>query len=122
MTGDDRGKQLLIFGHVPSKNTRRRRDAAVAAARAATDGDNVRGVALIPFDTRLAHVLAADAVTLGTTENLGYMSGALKDFFERCYHPCLECTQGLPYCLYIRSGHDGTGTQRRVETIVIGPC
>jgi multimeric flavodoxin WrbA len=113
------GKRLLIIGHVPSQNTRRLRDAVVAGARSGDiDGVDVR--ALSPFDTGPDDVLAADAVVLGTTENLGYMSGALKDFFDRCYYPCLERTQGMPYCLYIRAGHDGTGTRRGVETIVTG--
>ena len=96
------------------------RDAAASGARSVLEGDSVRVVDLSPFETHPEHVLAADAVILGTTENLGYMSGALKDFFDRCYYPCLEHTQGLPYCLYIRAGHDGTGTRRGVETIVTG--
>jgi len=112
-------KRLLIIGHVPSENTMRLRDAVVAGARS----EDIHGVdarALGPFDTRPEDVRGADAIILGTTENLGYMSGALKDFFDRCYYPCLEETQGRPYCLYIRAGHDGTGTRRGVETIVTG--
>lgn len=113
-----RGKRLLIIGHVPSDNTRRLREAVLAGASGDIEGVEVQ--ALSPFDTRPDDVLAANAVILGTTENLGYMSGALKDFFDRCYYPCLEKTQGMPYCLYIRAGHDGTGTRRGVETIVTG--
>ena len=113
------GKRLLIVAHAPSPNTARLRDAVLQGARS-DDSQSIDVEALSPFDTTPDHVLAAGAVILGTTENLGYMSGALKDFFDRCYYPCLEKTQGLPYCLYIRAGHDGTGTKRGVETIVTG--
>jgi hypothetical protein len=112
-------KRLLIIGHVPSDNTKRLREAVLAGARS-KDIEGVDALALSPFDTGPDEVLAANAVILGTTENLGYMSGALKDFFDRCYYPCLEKTQGMPYCLYIRAGNDGTGTRRGVETIVTG--
>ncbi len=112
-------KRLLIVAHAPSPNTLRLRDAVVAGARH-PDIAGVEVVAQSPFDTQPEHVLAAQAIVLGTTENLGYMSGALKDFFDRCYYPCLDKTQGLPYALYIRAGHDGTGTKRGVETIVTG--
>lgn len=112
-------KCLLIVAHAPSPNTLRLRDALVEGAR---HGD-ISGVAvksMSPFEAGEADVLAAQAIILGTTENLGYMSGALKDFFDRIYYPCLDHTQGLPYALVIRAGHDGTGTLRAVETITTG--
>ena len=112
-------KHLLLVAHIPSDNTRRLRDAVVSGATSA-DVAGIELRALIPFEAQPADVKWADAVILGTTENLGYMSGALKDFFDRIYYPCLEETQGKPYALYIRAGHDGTGTRRGVETIVTG--
>ncbi len=112
-------KRLLIVGHVPSPNTLRLREAAVRGA-SSPEIEGVEVVAASPFEVAPEDVLAADAILLGTTENLGYMSGALKDFFDRVYYPVLEQTEGLPYALYIRAGHDGTGTRRGVETIVTG--
>lgn len=112
-------KNLLIVGHVPSPNTRALRDAVERGARS-TDIDTVDATVLSPFDATGEHVLACDAIILGTTENLGYMSGALKDFFDRTYYRVLEAKQGLPYALYIRAGLDGTGTRRGIETIVTG--
>lgn len=113
------GKNLLIVGHVPSPNTQQLRDAVVAGA----SSDDVTGVSVTvrnPFEAGPADVLSADGVILGTTENLGYMSGALKDFFDRTYYGVLEEKQGLPYALYVRAGLDGTGTIRGVETVITG--
>jgi len=112
-------KRLLVVAHVPSPNTTRLRDAVLAGARHA-EIDGVEVVARTPFEAGPDDVLAADAIILGTTENLGYMSGALKDFFDRTYYPVLEAAQGKPYALYIRAGMDGTGTRRGVETIITG--
>lgn len=112
-------KRLLIIAHAPSANTVRLRDAIADGARS----DDISGVEVVvkaPLDTVPADVLAATAVILGTTENLGYMSGALKDFFDRCYYPLLEEKQGMAYALYIRAGQDGTGTRRAVESITSG--
>lgn len=112
-------KRLLIVAHAASQNTLALRNAAL---RGASDPafTSIEARALGPFDAGPDDVLAADAVILGTTENLGYMSGALKDFFDRVYYPCLDRTQGLPCAVYIRAGHDGTGTRRGIETILTG--
>ncbi len=107
-------KQLLVVAHVPSANTLRLAEAVLRGARnPEIDGVAVRH--LPPLEAGPADVLGADALVLGTTENLGYMSGALKDFFDRIYYPCLDQTRGLPYALYVRAGHDGTGTRRAVR-------
>ncbi|NLY57649.1 MAG: flavodoxin family protein [Gammaproteobacteria bacterium] len=112
-------KQLLIVAHAPSDNTRKLAEAALRGA--STDSiENVAVRWVVPLEATPEDVLQADAILLGTTENLGYMSGALKDFFDRCYYPVLERKQGLPCALYIRAGMDGTGTRRAVESIVTG--
>ena len=112
-------KQLLIVAHAPSPNTRKLAEAALRGARP-PDIEQVETRWVPPLEAQPQDVLQADAIILGTTENLGYMSGALKDFFDRCYYPVLEEKQGLPCALYIRAGMDGTGTRRAVESIVTG--
>ena len=112
-------KQLLLVAHAPSPNTKKLVEAVLRGARHPDiEAVDVRHVP--PLEATADDVLAADAIILGTPENLAYMSGALKDFFDRCYYKVLEETQGLPYALYIRAGNDGAGTKRAVETIVTG--
>ncbi len=110
-------KRLLIVAHAPSENTRALRAAVERGARSET-GIDVRVIA--PLQSGPDDVLAAQAVILGTPENLAYMSGAMKDFFDRSYNPLLERTQGLPCAVYIRAGSDGTGTRRALSTILTG--
>ncbi len=112
-------KRLLIVAHAPSPNTRALRDAAARGA-AHPDIEAIEVVVKAPLDAGPEDIRTCDAILLGTTENLGYMSGALKDFFDRSYYPVLEEKQGLPCALYVRAGRDGTGTRRAVESIVTG--
>ena len=112
-------KRLLIVAHAPSPNTLKLREAAEQGARN-EDIESVEVKVMAPLDAGPEDILACDAIILGTTENLGYMSGALKDFFDCSYYPCLEKTQGLPFAYYIRAGHDGTGTNRAIESITTG--
>ena len=99
----DAKKKLLVVAHAPSPNTLKLRQAIEQGAQH-EDIENVEVTVLPPLEAGPEDVLACDAIILGTTENLGYMSGALKDFFDRSYYPCLEKTQGLPFTFYIRAG------------------
>lgn len=112
-------KNLLIVAHAPSGNTGLMVQALLDGAREAAEGRLIirRQSA---FNTTAQDVLSADAVILFTPENLGYMSGALKDFFDRIYYPVLEQKQGLPCAVVVRAGHDGTGTRRAIDSILTG--
>lgn len=112
-------KHLLVVAHNPSPNTRKLVDATLRGANHEDiNGVEVRSVA--PLQAGPDDVLWADAIILGTTENFGYMSGALKDFFDRIYYPCLEKTGALPFAAYIRAGLDGTGTRIAIGKITTG--
>ena len=112
-------RRLLVVSHAPSTTTLQMTDAVIRGA-SHTDLECVMVDCLAPLTAVADDVLASDAVILGTTENFGYMSGALKDFFDRIYYPCLEKTEGLPYALFVKGGNDGTGAQDSVERIVTG--
>jgi multimeric flavodoxin WrbA len=112
-------RHLLIVSHSPSPNTGALTDAVVRGARH-EDVTAVDVRSLPPLQAGTDDVLWAHAVILGTTENFGYMSGALKDFFERIYYPCLEKTQGMPYALFVKGGNDGTGAKTSVERVIAG--
>lgn len=112
-------KTLLVIAHCPSPNTLALKDAVLSgASQELLPQTDI--VYLSPFQTQAEDLLKANAIILGTPENLGYMSGALKDFFDRCYYQSLEKTQGMPFSFFIRAGHDGTGTRRAIETITTG--
>lgn len=65
-------------------------------------------------------VLDADAYLLGTPANLGYISGALKHFFDQIYYPCLDATRGRPFGYYVHGGNDVTGAVRAIDSITTG--
>ena len=109
-------KTLLIIAHTPSPNTVSLGDAAKAGASDPAAG-NITVRCLSPFDVQPHDLQNADAVIIGTTENIGYMAGATKDMFDRCYNAWLGKTEALPVALYIRAGLDGTATKRALTSI-----
>ena len=62
-------------------------------------------------------LLEADGVLLGTPANIGYMSGALKHFFDSVYYPTLTAKAGLPYGYWVHGNNDVEGARRAIESI-----
>src|SRR5579859_2563989 len=111
--------RLLVVHHTPSPALQAMFEAAVSGAR--TDEiDNVEVVVRPALTAAAVDVLEADGYLLGTPANIGYMSGALKHFFDGIYYPCLEATRRRPYALYVHGASDTGGAVRAVESIATG--
>jgi len=112
-------RRLLFVHHTPSPAMQAMFEAVLAGAHA----DEIEGVEVVvvpALTAGAADVLNADGYLLGTPANIGYMSGALKHFFDGIYYPCLEATRRRPYGLYVHGASDTTGAVRAVESITAG--
>lgn len=93
---------------------------AEAMARAALDGAGGAACLLPAGETTPEHLLAATGYLFVCPENLGSMSGAMKEMFDRCYYPLLGRCEGRPYATAIAAGSDGRGAQAQIDRIVTG--
>ena len=110
---------LLIVHHTTSPSLHAMFDAVMAGA---TDS-RIEGVEVTTFPALSAtalDVLGADGYLLGTPANLGYISGAMKHFFDQIYYPCLDATKRRPYGLYVHGNSDTTGATRAIDMITTG--
>ncbi|HKA97882.1 MAG TPA: NAD(P)H-dependent oxidoreductase, partial [Streptosporangiaceae bacterium] len=110
---------LLIVHHTSSPALQAMFEAVVSGAST----DDIEGVEVTvrpALTASAADVLTADGYLLGTPANIGYMSGALKHFFDGIYYPCLEATKRRPYALYVHGSSDTAGAARAVESITTG--
>ena len=113
------GQTLLIVHHTPSPSLQSILDAVLEGAA----DDRIRGVDVVARPALAAtalDVMQADGYILGTPANLGYMSGALKHFFDQIYYPCLDATRGRPYAVYVHGDNDATGALLAIEKITTG--
>ncbi|MGD0053663.1 MAG: flavodoxin [Vulcanimicrobiaceae bacterium] len=111
--------RLLIVHHTTSPSTQAMLEAVLAGAGT----DEIEGVETVVRPALAATVtdtLEADGYLLGTPANIGYMSGALKHFFDGIYYPCLLATLRRPYGLYVHGNNDTTGAVRAVDSIAAG--
>lgn len=110
-------RTLLIVYHSQTGGTRQMAEAAAEGARQ-EGGVNVRLLHASQADPD--DVLQADGYVFATPENLAAISGVLKDFFDRCYHPALERLNGRPFATMICAGSDGHNAARQIDRIATG--
>ncbi|TCJ81007.1 UNVERIFIED_ORG: NADPH-dependent FMN reductase [Dietzia maris] len=110
---------VLVVHHAPSPRLRRILEALVTGL----DHPELEGIAVesVPaLATTDDHVLRADGYVLLTPANFGYMSGALKHFFDRNYYTCEGAVAGRPYALCVHGDNDTAGAVTSVERIATG--
>jgi len=111
--------RLLIVHHSPSPNLRRVTDAVVDGA----SDEAIEGVEVVErqaLEATIDDVLAADGYVLGTSANIGYISGALKHFFDTTFDVASKQTQKRPFGYYIHGRSDTSGAERAMQQITTG--
>lgn len=111
--------RLLIVHHTPSPALH----TLFESVRAGATDPQIEGVDVVTrpaLGATAVDALEADGYVLGTPANLGYISGALKHFFDTIYYPCLEATVGRPFGVYVHGNDDTTGALRAVDKITTG--
>jgi multimeric flavodoxin WrbA len=111
--------RLLVVHHTASPTLHTMFEAVMDGAT----NESIEGVDVVAKAALAAtalDVLDADGYILGTPANLGYISGALKHFFDTIYYPCLDETAGRPFGFYLHGNSDTTGAARAIETITTG--
>ncbi|MCK5892460.1 MAG: NAD(P)H-dependent oxidoreductase [Aeromicrobium sp.] len=111
--------RLLVVQHTPTENLRTIADAVLAGARH-PDLEGVEVQVLPALEAGIDDVLAADGYVLGTPANFGYISGAMKHFFDTVYDHVREETAKRPFSYWIHGGYDTTGAERAMEQITTG--
>ncbi|KCZ64123.1 flavodoxin [Hyphomonas sp. L-53-1-40] len=107
--------KLLIVYHSRTGGTRQMAEAAAKAARNETETELKRAEDTTPED-----MLGASGYLFAAPENLAALSGAMKEFFDRCYYPALGKIEGRPYALMICAGSDGENAARQTARIATG--
>ena len=78
---------------------------------------------ILASDASAETLISSDGIIFGTPENFGYMSGVLKDFFDRTFYQVEEKQLNIPYCIFVSAGNDGLGAVSSIDRIVKGyPC
>lgn len=122
--------RLLVIHHSPGTQP----PALLEEVLAGASDPEIEGVDVLvreALEATAEEVLDADGYLLGTSANFGYMSGALKHFFDRTFlfiggsldpyggasSESAGVTAGRPFGLWVHGNYDTTGAVRSVMSI-----
>lgn len=110
---------ILIVYHSQSGNTKKM---AESVAKGAASIDNVQVILKSAADATIDDLLECNGLVIGSPEYFGYMSGMIKDFFDRTYYKALDRKEiyKKPYAVFISAGNDGTGALNHIKRICLG--
>lgn len=97
-----------------------RTGASRALAQSAARGAGSTARLLAADQVQADDLLSASGYLFVCPENLGFLSGAMKEMFDRCYYPLLGRIEGRAYATIIAAGSDGQGAQAQLDRIVTG--
>jgi multimeric flavodoxin WrbA len=103
-----------------SSQTGHTQQMAQAVAEGACGIENTEVLLKRAGDATTEDLLAADGLAVGTPENFGYMSGMVKDFFDRTYLTAQDKVFRKPYVVFVSAGNDGAGAANAIERIALG--
>jgi len=109
--------KILTIYHSQTGHTQQMAQAVAAGAQSIEHTDVILKKA---GEATLDDLLACHGLAIGTPENFGYMSGMIKDFFDRTYNDAQDKVFRKPYVVFISAGNDGTGALRAIERIALG--
>jgi len=109
--------RILIVYHSQTGNTEKMAQAVVQGAGSIEDTEVVLKRAR---EADAEDLLQCDGLAIGTPENFGYMSGAIKNFFDRTFYQVEGKVFRKPYVVFISAGNDGTGALNSIERIALG--
>ena len=109
--------RILVVYHSQTGHTEKM---AKAVADGAKSIEHTEVILKKAGEATLDDLLACSGLAIGTPENFGYMSGMIKDFFDRTYNGAQEEVLRKPYVVFISAGNDGSGALRAIERIALG--
>jgi len=106
--------KILVIYHTLSGNTEKMANAVAEGAKSVAGTEVAVKKA---FDVTLDDLIGCDGVAFGSADYFSYISGAVKDFFDRTFYPSRGKVDGKPCVVFGTGGGGGDKVVGILENI-----